>query len=328
MKKRVLFCLVTMTVFLGVACSKAEAPLPGQPVSDKLEDKMVINLYDGAAPGSENPKYAEATFGDADNPTTVNVSKPTLTVYLPENPNGTSMIVCPGGAFLGLGMKTEGENPARELNKQGITCFVLKYRLSPLAQDNGKAPGNVMEMGLTMLKRMEEALQRYKDTHNGAEPNVTQICSMFPEWDNAFVDADKAIELVRQHAGVWNLNPEKIGIMGFSAGGITSVHQAMTHSKLGKPNFAASFYGGWGLTNDIKAPEDACPLWMCSPVNDLLAPDESYNPYLAWRDAKVPTELHTFWDCKHGFGVPHTGKGIDQCMDMLIQFMRDVEFLK
>lgn len=211
------------------------------------------------------------------------------------------------------------------LTEEGITVFVLKYRLSPLVMDNGKTPDNVLEMGVTMLQRLDQIRKQWVEEHDGAEPNVTQICSQLPGWDNAFIDADAAITLIRKMSGRWNLNPDKIGIMGFSAGGITTVHQAMRHSEGGKPNFAAAIYGGW--ISDIAAPGDACPLFMCSPVNDAFQAEESWDCYHAWRAAKIPTELHTFWDAQHGYGIGNTEKNVGNWPALMIQFMRDVKFL-
>ena len=324
MKKLFLFVMAAMLT--STSCSHATNPVKGVPVPENLTNGAEFNLYDGVAPGSENPKFQEAAFGEGDQSWIINVSDPTLTVYLPEKPNGTSMIVCPGGGFLGLCIESEGRKPAIELNQYGITVFVLKYRPSTCEKEDGQAPGNVIEMAVTMMKRLQDASNKFSAEHDGAHPNVTQICSQLPNWDFAFADADRAITIVRQNAEKWGLNPDKIGIMGFSAGGITSVHQAMTHTADSKPNFAAAIYGGW--TNDVKAPEDACPLWMCSPVNDAFDPAESYDVYRAWRDAKVPTELHTFWDAVHGYGISRQGKGVDAWDKMLIQFMRDVNFLE
>lgn len=325
--KKTIVSILAVTAALALACSNVAEPVKGESAGDKLSDGMVINLYEeGVVPAGETSPYKEALIVDGDgHSTAINVQNPTLTVYLPEKPNGKVMLVCPGGAFLGLSMDVEGEKPARVLNAEGITVFVLKYRLSPLVQDNGKTPANIMEMGLTMLQRLDEAGKRWSAANGGQKPNVTQICSQLPGWDNAFIDADAAITLIRKMAGKWNLDRNKIGIMGFSAGGITTVHQAMNHSATGKPDFAGAIYGGW--TSDVAAPEDACPLWMCSPVNDLFEADESNDCYRAWREAKVPTELHTFWEAQHGYGIGETGKNVDNWPTLMIQFMRDVNFL-
>ena len=110
-----------------------------------LTDGQVIKLYQGKAPGSEKWKHQEVTLSNTSNPITFNVVEPTMKVYLPEKPNGTAMIVCPGGGFCMLSIRTEGELAAQELVKQGITAFVLKYRTSPMLMTDGRAPKDAKE---------------------------------------------------------------------------------------------------------------------------------------------------------------------------------------
>ena len=96
------------------------------------QDK-IIPLYEGTPPGSESWDWAEAENNQNGWKTRVvyNVSKPTLTVFSPEpgKANGTSVVICPGGAFRALSIDSEGFDVARWLVKKGVTCFVLKYRL-------------------------------------------------------------------------------------------------------------------------------------------------------------------------------------------------------
>jgi acetyl esterase/lipase len=136
-----------------------------------------INLYTGEVPNSKPApeNYVEpATKATSTNKVTI----PTITPFFPEKgkANGTSVIICPGGGYSGLAIKSEGYDVAREFNKIGVTAFVLKYRL----------PSD-----LVMVDRTIGPLQ----------------------------DAEQAMLVVRSRAAEWGLNPSKIGIMGFSAGG-------------------------------------------------------------------------------------------------------------
>src|ERR1700712_3466450 len=99
--------------------------------------QKVIQLYNGAAPGSENWTYNEKEVSTP-YPIVYNVSHPTLTAYLPDPAiaNGTAVIVCPGGGFYILSMRDEGTAVAAWLNKKGIAVFVLKYRLGQSATDS------------------------------------------------------------------------------------------------------------------------------------------------------------------------------------------------
>jgi hypothetical protein len=91
--------------------------------------QKVIPLYTRAAPGSENWVWNEKEVKYGNTAFLSDVSKPTLTAYMPAKPNGTAVIVAPGGAFHILSIDNEGTEVAKWLNKKGITAFVLKYRL-------------------------------------------------------------------------------------------------------------------------------------------------------------------------------------------------------
>src|SRR4051812_17657193 len=92
--------------------------------------QTVIPLYNGAAPGSENWNWAEKRIKADIGTIFLDVSKPSLTAFVPSNPNGTAVIIAPGGAFHALAFDHEGTEVAKRLNAKGITAFVLKYRLT------------------------------------------------------------------------------------------------------------------------------------------------------------------------------------------------------
>src|SRR5262245_61461059 len=105
----------------------------------KAQNK-VVRLYDGPAPGSETWTHTEKeSFTNLWNGHLVfNVVHPTLTVFQPTTvkPNGTAVIICPGGAFFALSIDSEGGDVARWLNDKGVTCFILKYRLVECKTDD------------------------------------------------------------------------------------------------------------------------------------------------------------------------------------------------
>src|SRR5215510_14853794 len=94
-----------------------------------LAQERPIPLYNGVAPGSENWTWDEKTIEVNHMKITLDVSKPTLIPYLPAKPNGTAVIIAPGGAFHALAVGHEGADVAKWLNEKGITAFVLKYRV-------------------------------------------------------------------------------------------------------------------------------------------------------------------------------------------------------
>src|SRR5215469_3979825 len=164
--------------------------------------QKVIQLYNGAAPGSENWNWDEQ-FIDANKnmfKTNIvyNVSKPTLTVYAPDSSvaNKTAIIICPGGGFHLLSINTEGIDVANWLTKKGITCFVLKYRLIHSTTNDP-----IQDM-MDMINKKGESDDQTK--------NVIAM---------GISDGREALAYVRKHAAEYNIDPDKIGIMGFSAGG-------------------------------------------------------------------------------------------------------------
>ncbi|HEY2725633.1 MAG TPA: alpha/beta hydrolase, partial [Parafilimonas sp.] len=161
--------------------------------------QKVIQLYNGTPPGSENWTWNEAELDSNAWKTLVvyNVSHPTLTVFMPDTSvaaTNTAIIIAPGGGFHTLVINNEGNDVAKWLVKKGITCFVLRYRLAHSLTDDP-----VQELS---------ANANNKEAHQ----NDSLIIPL------AIADGKKAIEYVRQHAAEYNIDPSKIGIMGFSAG--------------------------------------------------------------------------------------------------------------
>src|SRR6187551_1474791 len=160
--------------------------------------QKVIQLYNGAAPGSENWTWNEA--GNDSNlwntKVAYNVSHPTLTVFEPasKQQGGTAVIICPGGAFHALSINSEGFDVAKWLVKKGVTCFVLKYRLA-----HSVTTDPVAEVMAKWGKK------EFEDDNKAVIPLE-------------IADGRASIAYVRKHAAEYNLDVNRIGIMGFSAG--------------------------------------------------------------------------------------------------------------
>ena len=155
--------------------------------STKAQQK-VIQLYNGAAPGSENWTYNEQEYKAGTKDALVyNVSHPTLTVYPgdPSKATGTSVIVCPGGGFYILASVHEGSDVAQWLNQKGVTVFLLKYRLGQSITDN---PG----------KELNDNMKK-SDFGEKIKP-VIPLC---------IADGRAAIQYVRTHAAEYGINPRK-----------------------------------------------------------------------------------------------------------------------
>ena len=131
-----------------------------------------------------------------------NVAQPTLTAYFPKptETNGTAVIVCPGGGFHFLSIDYEGTDVAAWLIARGMTAFVLKYRLLRTGDDFAT-----------------EVWRNLGDPQRMAE-------LMKPLRQLLLADGQQAVRLVRQGAAEWGIHSDRIGIMGFSAGGAVTMH--------------------------------------------------------------------------------------------------------
>jgi len=186
-----------------------------------------IPLYDPATPvpGSESWNWPEGYLEKSvwQTPIVYNVTRPALYVYRPEagKANGTAVVICPGGGFYALSIESEGKMVAASLVKKGITCFVLTYRL---VHTTSADPAEEMNRNIGN----PEFEQKTRD--------VIPL---------SIADGKAAIRYVRSHAAEYNLLSNRIGIMGFSAGGHLAA-TASTHwptlawsesarSRVGKP---------------------------------------------------------------------------------------------
>jgi acetyl esterase/lipase len=243
------------------------------------------------------------------------IDKPSLTIWkpAPESANGCAVVICPGGGYGFLAIDHEGKQIAQWLNSQGITAFMLKYRIAP----------------------------RYKHPA-------------------PISDAQRALRLVRSRAGEFGIDPKRVGIMGFSAGGHLA-STAATHFDDGKadaadpiekqscrPDFAILCYPVISFTtpymhvgsknnligkdadeqlvkslsNELQVTERTPPTFLFHTGEDTgVPPENSILFYSALRKAKVPAEMHIYEKGVHGVGLaqkdPILGTWPGRCADWL-----------
>jgi acetyl esterase/lipase len=118
----------------------------------------------------------------------------------------------------------------------------------------------------------------------------------------AIADGQQAMRVVRQHAATWGIAPERIGILGFSSGGVVAIGAAMQYEEESRPNFAAPIYLALSGTG-IVVPTDAPPLFLLAASDDPMAVGTSLPLYSAWKDAGRPVELHLYAQGGHGFAM-------------------------
>jgi len=260
---------------------------------------QVIKLYDGAAPGSENWDWQEALIEQAN--MAYNIVSPTLTVYRadPESATGTAMIICPGGGFHFLSMENEGHAVARWLQAKGITAFVLKYRTEHCLTDNP----------------IQEFMQKNPNT-----PEFNR--AMEPIIALAIADGKAAIAHVRQHSTEWGVSKDRIGIMGFSAGGTVTAGAAFTYDVRSRPDFAAPIYPYVGSFGDPGVPEDAPPVFIACASDDFFGFQEHCTRlYSQWTGAGKSAELIIYRKGGHGFGMRSQNLPTDQWIDRFYEWL-------
>ncbi len=278
---------------LGFCLMMAAQSVAYANVKAALEGRDVIRLWPGDAPGTE--AWSGAEFAGARSVT--NVTVPTLTVFRPEpaRDNGSAVVVCPGGGFTGLAIIEEGTMVAEWLAARGITAFLLKYRVrysafagqadAPAERDNFDQRRIALEAGRKI----------------------------------AVADAVQAMSILRTMALDLKIDPDRIGMMGFSAGAMTTMSVVAEAENQHMPNFAASAYGAMpGITAPVNAP----PLFIVHAADDAVVPASgSMQMYEAWTRAGLPVELHIFEKGGHGFGAVQRNQSADQWLGLFERWL-------
>lgn len=271
--------------------------------------QKVVQLYDGPAPGSETWNWDE---GENSNnmfkeKVAFNVTRPTLTAFLPDPAaaNGTAVIICPGGAFHTLAINNEGFDAAQWLAKKGVTAFVLKYRLvRSLTAD---------PLGEWFAKLGKKEFEEHTS----------------PVIPLAIADGKAAIAYVRKHAVEYGIDPGRIGIMGFSAGGTLAAASAFNYSNENKPDFVAPVYPFFPKEMHGTVAGDAPPMFIAVASDDQLAlAPHSMDLYNKWLTAKKTVELHAYSKGGHGFGMKPQNLPSDSWIERFGDWLNNQGLLK
>jgi acetyl esterase/lipase len=244
-------------------------------------EAQTVNLWPGVAPGSEHWTQKEMTVDAGYGNVLINVVTPTLTAYLPEKSKatGTGIIVAPGGACVAVAIDHEGTSVARWLQERGIAAFVLKYRVP---------------------EKKGEGIP--------ADLNMDEECKY------GIADGIQAMKLLRQHAAEWGVAADRIGFMGFSAGGMVTSGVLLQADAAVRPAFAAPIYGGpFGVMPKI--PAKLPPMFLAWAQDDDLARDTMVKFYEALKTAGNNPEAHIYSAGGHGFGMRRQGTTSDHWIE-------------
>ena len=218
-----------------------------------------------------------------------NVTVATITPFLPDpaKASGAAVVVAPGGGFMTLSMENEGWNVARALAERGVAAFVLKYRLKQTPAD---LPGFERSM-----KEMFSSAARPRPS-SASPPDPQQMAAgLAPQLE----DARAAFTLIRRRAAGWKIDPDRIGMVGFSAGAMLTLLTELAGQDA-KPAFIGIIYGPLGA---VTVPADAPPLFVALAADDPLFGNAGFGLIESWRAAKKPVEFHLYEQGGHGFGM-------------------------
>lgn len=250
----------------------APIPIPAQPTA--------ITLNTGELPNAPVKESWHSQYGSV---FARNVTVATLTPFLPDpaKATGAAVVVTPGGGFRTLSMENEGWDVAKALNARGVAAFVLKYRLNQTPADLATfaAPPPPPGTGHP-LRRPDPA---------------AMMANLAPQ----IADARAAFALIRSRAKEWRVDPDRIGMVGFSAGAMLTMATTLNGGDA-KPAFIGNIYGPLGA---MPAPADAPPMFVALAADDPLFGEPQYGLIDAWRNAKRPVEFHLYEQGGHGFGM-------------------------
>ena len=266
----------------------------------------------GDWPGIAAQPVTEATSADGESVS--NVTVPTYQAFLPPpgKATGAAVIVAPGGGFRHLSIRKTGTQVAEWLVARGIAAFVLKYRLVQTL------PGESQEA-------MRQRLNRDMPSDQRGEP--------------AAADGMQALRLIRSRAARYGVDPHRIGVVGFSAGGHVAGMMTLAANPAERPNFAGLIYGMpffspppplpaanlpfpsgtpsevWLQPKPTPAPGALPPLFMAGAQDDVIAGTGFRAFYDALFAAGYRPELHLFASGGHGFGMKPQGSTSDHWIE-------------
>jgi dienelactone hydrolase len=284
-----------------------------------------IRLWPGKAPGTEKWTVPESVTTSPNGERTVsNVSDPTLTVFLPDAAiaTGTAVVLAPGGAMRVLGIDSNGTQVAKWLNAKGIAAFVLKYRTVQQAAGGrggaGTGPGVPRAGGPGNGAGAPPPRQELeiRNANANPEPNDSALAEAV---QMAIADGQAALRLIRKNAKEWKINPARVGIMGFSAGGGVAVGTALGDKSDAYPDFLMSMYGPSLV--DVNVPAHAPPLFIAVGSTHFNVTNGCLALFAAWKAASKPAEIHIYDQVSAGFSLAKRNLPVDGWIDRAYEWM-------
>lgn len=256
---------------------------------------------------SEGDKYTRNAVGEIDSITSV--SNPTITVFLPDpnKANGTAVIVCSGGGLRSHDWDGDVLTMVHWLNRRGIAAIGLKYRVRQYAAQAEEAARQARPEARRPRPSPEKgpaAITRFQSIEKGnANPDKTPLGAVAIE--EPVEDALKAVALIREHAEEWKIDKNRIGILGFSAGGGVAVGSVLKGDEATRPNFAATVFGPSLM--DVEVPADAPDLFIATRARHGGVAPGLLSLFLLWQEAGAKAEMHIYDDGQNAFPSQDSG---------------------
>ncbi len=287
----------------------AESTLAQDGTITPLEAPQEPNAIPLGTGGVDDQPAEETWFRQWGDPMARNITTATLTPFLPEpgTANGATVIVAPGGGFRWLSMGNEGWEVAEALAKQGITAFVLKYRLRPTAAS--------LDDFTNWMNR-----PRTPPSESAAPSDSTKaVAPPQPQRDDLsdqLEDAEAAYALILERAEEWGVDTDRIGMIGFSAGAGLTMHSTL-NSKTMDLAFIGPIYGGMG---PVEVPENAPPMFNVIATDDFLFKGQ-FGVIDSWYKAGIPVEFHLYQNGGHGFGLGNPDRTSNRWFDAFVHWL-------
>jgi acetyl esterase/lipase len=285
-------------------------------VSATAQDGTIYPLNAPAEPnaiplgtgGVDDQPASESWFRQWGDPMARNITTATLTPFLkePGKANGAAVIVAPGGGYMWLSMGNEGWEVAEALAKQGITAFVLKYRLRPTAES------------LDDFKAFMNRPRTPPPAASGDSKEEAPAPPRPPQWnlDDQLEDAEAAYAMIIKRAKEWGVDTKRIGMIGFSAGAGLTMHSTL-NSKTMNLAFIGPIYGGMG---PVEVPKNAPPMFNVIATDDFLFRGQ-FGVIDSWYKAGIPVEFHLYQNGGHGFGLGNPNRTSNRWFDAFTHWL-------
>jgi acetyl esterase/lipase len=271
-------------------------------------EPVAMKLWPKGAPSTPNTKEPEATVNRPElngtrGPITriTNVTDPTLTVYWSPAPNGTALVVFPGGGYRWLAMNIEGSEICDRFTREGITCVVVKYRV-PQPDDS---------------TRFEQPLQ-------DAQRAISLVRQHASEWK---------IDPARVGAIGFSAGAQTVTVL--SNHPRTYPAQDEADEQNCKPDFAVVMYPGYlnspnqggSVAEDVKPSAENPPTFVFQAEDDPVHVSNSLVYYIALKNAHVPAELHIYPTGGHGYGLRSGNRAAEAWPELVVKWMASIKVL-